>query len=217
MDIIHNYIEQGTGASLILLHGNGENHEYFINQIEYFSKEYHVIAPDTRGHGGTPRGTAPFTLKQFAEDLKNFLDEQKIEKAILLGFSDGGNIALLFTLKYPAYVDKLILNGADLNTKGVKRRIQILIELGYKLSKREMLGLMVEQPDIQPEELAKINTPTLVIAGTKDMIKDSHTRLIANSIPGSRLCIMSGTHFIAKERPQEFNEAVQQFLTENNK
>ena len=59
-----------------------------------FSKDYRVIAIDTRGHGKSPRGEKPFTIRQFAEDLNGFMEEQGMEKAHLLGFSDGGNIAL---------------------------------------------------------------------------------------------------------------------------
>lgn len=62
-----------------------------------------------------PRGQGAFTLERFAEDLKEFLDRRGLRRIILLGFSDGGNIALIFALKYPGYVDRLILNGANLN------------------------------------------------------------------------------------------------------
>lgn len=71
------YKEKGQGEPLILLHGNRENHEYFRNQIEYFSKSYRVIALDTRGHGKSPRGDEPFTIRQFAEDLREFMDEKR--------------------------------------------------------------------------------------------------------------------------------------------
>ena len=64
-----------------------------------------MIALDTRGHGKSPRGDKPFTIRQFAEDLRAFLDEQGIERADLLGFSDGGNIALIFAMRYPQRVD----------------------------------------------------------------------------------------------------------------
>ena len=101
MEINLNYLEKGTGFPLILLHGNGESLEYFEHQIAYFSKNYRVIALDTRGHGKSPRGEAPFSIRQFAEDLKGFMDQKEIEKAHILGFSDGGNIALTFALKYP--------------------------------------------------------------------------------------------------------------------
>lgn len=49
MDIEHNYIEQGTGFPLILLHGNGEDVSYFVHQMEPFSRYFRVIAVDTRG------------------------------------------------------------------------------------------------------------------------------------------------------------------------
>ena len=68
MDITLNYVETGEGFPLVLLHGNGEDHTYFKRQMEPFSQRYRVIALDTRGHGGSPRGSAPFTLDQFAED-----------------------------------------------------------------------------------------------------------------------------------------------------
>ena len=72
---------------------------------------------------------------------------------------------------------------------------------------------MVNDPNVKPEELAKIQNPTLVMAGDKDMIKDKHTRLIAKSIPGAELVIIPGSHFIANKNPEAFNEAVLRFLT----
>lgn len=216
MDMELNYEECGSGFPMILLHGNGEDHTYFKHQINYFSDNYRVIAIDTRGHGNTPRGTASFSLNQFVEDLKYFLDNHNIIKIILLGFSDGANIAILFTLKYPQYVNKLILNGANLFPGGVKTRYQIPIKIVYKLTsnvkKKELYGLMVNEPNIKIEELQKINIPTLVIAADKDMIKTKHTLLIHNNIKGSTLVILKGTHFIANKNFEEFNKAVRRFL-----
>lgn len=224
MDIKLNYIEKGEGIPLVLLHGNGESLEYFVHQIEYFSKHFRVIAVDTRGHGKSPRGTKPFTLEQFAEDLKEFLDEKKFEKINLLGFSDGGNIALLFALKYPDYINKLVLNGADLHPSGVKRSVQIPIILTYGvfsvlaffkkswIAKKEMFALMVTQPDIKVAELKKLILPTLVIAGADDMIKQSHTETIHQAIKNSKMCIIKGDHFIANKRHKEFNHNLSCFL-----
>ena len=224
MDIVHYFIEKGNGEPIILLHGNGENCNYFQGQIDEFSKMYHVYAIDTRGHGKTPRGDKPFTIRQFADDLLGFMDEHQIEKAHLLGFSDGGNVAMIFAIKHPDRVNRLILNGANLNSKGVKRSTQIPIEIGFKIAKRfagrsdsarlnaEMLGLMVNDPNVEPEELARIKAKTLVIAGRKDMIKEAHTKLIASSIPDSDLVILNGNHFIANKHPEDFNRAVIHFL-----
>ena len=224
MDIRHYFIEKGQGEPLILLHGNGENVDYFAGQIDVFARDYHVYALDTRGHGQTPRGDAPFTIRQFADDLLAFMDAHGIGKAHILGFSDGGNIAMVFAMKYPERVDKLILDGANLDAGGVKRSIQIPIEIGWRIAKlfarksedakrnAEMLGLMVNDPNVPPEELSAIQAKTLVIAGTKDMIKEEHTRLIARSIKDSQLVILKGDHFIANKCPEAFNRAVLDFL-----
>lgn len=223
-DIQLHYIEQGQGQPMILLHGNGESCDYFEHQIPCFSKEYRVVAIDTRGHGKSPRGEKPFTIKQFAEDLHDFMDEKGIEKAILLGFSDGGNIALEFALNHPEKVEKLILNGSNLFPSGVKPFYQWPIELGYRIASlfakksekakqnAEMLGLMVNEPHIEPSGLARLTMPILVIAGTKDMIKESHTRLIYKSLPNAQLELVKGDHFVANKNPLEFNQAVKAFL-----
>jgi len=224
MDIKHYYIESGQGEPIIFLHGNGESCDYFRGQIDVFARRFHVFAIDTRGHGKTPRGDRPFTIRQFAEDLLGFMDDHQIEKAHLLGFSDGGNIAMIFAMQHPDRVDRLILNGANLNPGGVKRATQIPIEIGYRIARRfsgksdsarlhaEMLGLMVNDPNVRPEELKAIRAKTLVIAGTKDMIRKSHTRLIAASVPDSRLVFIKGDHFIANRKPEEFNRVVLRFL-----
>lgn len=225
-DIRLNYVERGAGDALILLHGNGESLDYFAGQLGFFAKSYRVIALDTRGHGASPRGSAPFTIRQFAEDLRAFMDERGIDSAHILGFSDGGNIALSFALKYPQRVRKLILNGANLDPWGVKLHVQIPIVLGYHLARlfagkrpearrrMELLGLMVNEPHFAPQDLRKLELPALVIAGDRDMIRDRHTRLIADSLPNARLAILKGNHFIANQRPEEFNRVVAEFLAE---
>ena len=136
MDIKHFYIEKGQGEPIILLHGNDGTSDYFKGQMEVLAERYHVYAIDTRGHGKTPRGDKPFTIRQFADDLLCFMEEHQMEKAHLLGFSDGGNIAMAFAMKYPDRVDRLILNGANLTPDGVRRSTQIPIEIGYRIAKR---------------------------------------------------------------------------------
>jgi len=224
MDISLNYREQGCGEPLILLHGNGEDSRYFAHQLEYFSRKYRVIALDTRGHGASPRGEGPFTIRRFARDLLDFMDEKEIAAAHLLGFSDGGNIALCFAMAHPERVKRLILNGANLHPSGVKRSVQLPIEIGYRVAglfarwsdkagrNAEMLGLMVNDPNIDPAELRGVTMPTLIIAGTKDMIRADHSRLIAESIQDSRLVLLPGDHFIAHKKPEAFNAAVERFL-----
>ncbi len=224
MDISLYYQEKGNKEPFILLHGNGEDGSYFKHQIDYFSDSYRVIAIDTRGHGKSPRGTKPFTIEQFSCDLYDFMEELKISEAVILGFSDGANIAMKFAMKYPDKVKALILNGGNLNPRGVKITTQLPIEIGYKIAKlfaskfheakknAEMLGLMVNDPNIERNELSKIKAPTLVICGTNDMIRESHTREIAENVPNSKLSIIKGNHFIANKRYLSFNKEVESFL-----
>ena len=226
MDIELFYTKAGSGPPLLLLHGNGEDGTYFVHQVKEFFRDFTVYTIDTRGHGRSLRGTAPFTISQFADDLLAFMDEQGLKQADILGFSDGGNIALTFALRHPDRVRRLILNGANLDPKGVKLLVQLPIVLGYhfaSLSKKpkarahaELLGLMVKEPHIDPVELKKLTMPVLVIAGTKDMIRERHTRLIADSLPNARLEMIPGDHFIANKTPSAFNRAVRQFLEEES-
>lgn len=226
MDVALHYQEKGNKEPFLLLHGNGEDGSYFRNQIDYFSDRYRVIALDTRGHGKSPRGTAPFTIEQFSCDLYDFMEDLGISQAVILGFSDGANIAMKFAIKYPDKVKALILNGGNLNPKGVKGIIQLPIEIGYRFAKcfaakspdakrnAEFLGLMVNDPNIDPGELSKITAPTLVICGKNDMVKEAHTREIAANIPDAKLSIIKGNHFIANRNHVAFNREVDTFLRE---
>ena len=224
MDIELYYQEKGAGEPFLLLHGNGEDSSYFKNQIRHFQRHYRVIALDTRGHGRSPRGSAPFTIQQFSRDLYDFMTARGIARAVILGFSDGANIAMRFAMEHPDMVRALILNGGNLDPAGVKRTTQLPIDIGYRIATRfaaksedakrnaEMLGLMVNEPHIRHRELSRITAPALVLCGTRDMIRGSHTREIAENLPHAQLTILRGDHFVANRRPAEFNRAVDDFL-----
>lgn len=217
------YQECGAGEPLLLLHGNGEDSSYFTHQMAPFAERFHVMALDTRGHGKSPHGEEALTLTACADDLYDFLEEHHLEQVHLLGFSDGANIALLFALQHPDRVKTMVLNGGNLNPAGVKRQIQWPITWGYHMTgwlskwmpkaaiNHEMLGLMVEGPHIDPAVLAHLTMPVLVIAGTNDMILESHTKLIYQSLPNSKLSLLEGDHFIAQKSPELFNRIVLDF------
>ncbi len=226
MDIKLNYREAGSGYPLILLHGNGEDGGHFRHQLDYFSKEYRVIAIDTRGQGESPRGTAPFTYEQFAQDLEDFMDEHGLFRADILGFSDGAITALLFAMTRPERVTKLILNGANLDPEGIVEPIRKKIvskaeqfektkdESPEAFAQYENFELMAKHPSIDPKELSKVQCPTLVIVGTNDLIDAAHTELIYRSLPNAELVFVQGDHFVAYDNPGAFNDAVYKFLKE---
>lgn len=225
-DILPAYSAQGEGYPLVLLHGNGEDRTYFDGQIGAFAACRRVIAVDTRGHGQTPRGTAPFTLAQFAEDVCALLDTLSIPRADVLGYSDGGNIALLFALRHPARVRRMVLNGANLNPLGLCLPTLLAVECTYAALRvaslctnqarapLERYALMAVQPHIHPAALAALPHPTLVLAGTRDVIRRRHTRLIARMLPAGRPLLLPGGHAIAREHPAAYNAAVLAFLRE---
>ena len=223
-DIQLNYIQKGQGQVLIFLHGNGEDLTHFEKQIEYFSKKYCVYAVDTRGHGKSPRGSAPFTISQFAEDLNEFMLECGIDRASIVGFSDGANIAMVFAIKYPDKVDRLVLNGGNLYFRGLNFSVRLSIELEYikallftrkgpgRQTRLEMLRLMINDPNIAPEQLKAITASTLVLVGSRDMVKLNHSILILKMLPDGCMYMIPGTHFLVYEKPDEFNKAVSDFL-----
>ena len=220
-DIELYYKESGKGFPLILLHGNGESSDLFDAQIPVFSAIRHVFAPDTRGHGRSPIGQPPFSISRFADDLRDFMDDRGIEKADILGFSDGGNIALIFAMRYPERLSKLIVDGANLYPSGMKNSVYREIRRRCRKydsdpsmeHEAKLYHLMTDEPDIKPWELNRITALTLVMAGTDDMIKERHTRLIAKNIPGAELRIIEGGHALCLDNPDGFNAAVTEFLT----
>lgn len=82
MDVELHYEEHGSGQALICLHGNGEDGSYFNHQVACFKDRCRVITVDTRGHGASLRGEAPFTLDQFARDLASFMDQLGISPRV---------------------------------------------------------------------------------------------------------------------------------------
>ncbi len=224
MDIKLYYEELGCGIPFVLVHGNNDTLNYFVKQSSHFSKKYRVITPETRGHGRTPRGERPFTIKQFSDDLYNFVCSLEISSFILLGFSDGANVAMYFASEHSDMLKALILNSGNMTPSGLKRRFLCSIKRAYRHNisskvdtaemrlKNEMLSLMVDQPGLTIADLVKIKCPTLVIAGTHDLITMKETYKISKSIPSSELVFLDGTHGIASLKPEIFNAAVDKFL-----
>lgn len=217
----------GAGdRTVVLLHGNGEDYRCFEKQIGPFSERYRLVAVDSRGHGSSGMGE-PFNLRVMADDVKTVLDALQIEKASLVGFSDGGNVALYFALRYQSRLEKLVLAGANLFPAGISAKVRrsdraiwgLLRFLGRfsekKRHKARVFGLMIDEPDIDPWELEAIEAPTLVLAGERDMILPEHTRLIAQSIPGAHMRIIPACdHFIFKNQPEWVNATILKFLAQ---
>lgn len=222
------YYDLGCGYPLVLLHGNGEESSYWSAQIPELTRFYRVIAVDSRGHGASGRGTRPLSFAQMASDLKQVLDKLGVARVHILGFSDGGNLAIKFALCHPNYVNRLVLNGANVEMfAGIKPHIQLPVYVGYGAltllgrfnrtarAKRDVLGLMVHPYGVRMEDLERITSRTLLIVGEHDMVRASQTRALTAHIPDCRVEVFrDGDHFVAAKQPARFNRTVIEFLME---
>ena len=212
------YEEYGQGEPLIFLHGNNGSIEDFYQQIPFFAKHYRVIVVDTRGQGrSTDLTNTPYTYEEFANDLFQVIQKLNLKKVNLVGWSDGGNTALIFNAQHPELVNKIVTIGAVLNPNGVsKELIENLKNLANNPSEStnlRLIELMLNEPNITKLELNKIQNPVLVIAGEKDEVKESHTKEIQQNISKAELLIIpNSTHYVPFEQPKILNEAILKFL-----
>jgi pimeloyl-ACP methyl ester carboxylesterase len=197
----------------------------FDKQIPELSKTYMVIALDSRGQGNSTPDSTQLTYELFAEDVNKLLDYLNIKQANVLGWSDGGNIALILALQYPDKVKQLAIMAAVLfnNSTSVSNRINAILrkqiaemeqqnvskhDMNYRLKK-----LLLTEPNINPDSLTRINVSALIMAGENDFIKEQHTRLIAKKIPNATLTIFkSAGHEAPRDIPNEFNKTVLDFF-----
>ncbi|MCA6068875.1 alpha/beta fold hydrolase [Chryseobacterium sp. RG1] len=218
------YETYGEGEPLVLLHGNGGSIKEFYKQIPELSKQFKVIAVDTRAQGKSKDFTkGELNYKIFADDLKNLMDHLNIPKAYILGWSDGGNTGLEFALKYPQNLNKLIIIGANAFPEGVdddllknfksKVHIMQLANQPENETEKRLLNLMLKEPNISKKSLHQIQNPTLVLAGENDVIKKEHTEMIAREIPNAKLKIYpKASHYLPFEIAEDLNKDVIDFL-----
>ena len=109
------YEIHGTGAPLVLIHGNGGNIAFMKSQIEYFSRKYQVVVMDCRGRGKSELGNDSLTYMQMTKDIAGILDYLKLDSAYIVGRSDGGIISLLLAIYYPQKVNKVVAFAANLS------------------------------------------------------------------------------------------------------
>lgn len=212
------YEEYGKGDPLILLHGNGGSIADFYQQIPYLSRYFRVIAVDTRAQGrSTDLSTQAYSYEQFASDLFQLTEALQLKRINILGWSDGGNTGLIFTHQHPQLVNKLVTIGANLNPKGVKEDLLAMFRKQISNNDKDtrLIKLMLEEPNISPEQLNHITQKVLIVAGSEDVILEEHTRSIAAMIKNSQLRILPNTtHYLPFEQPEELNRMVLEFLRE---
>lgn len=228
------YEIQGEGEPLILIHGGLGNLGYWAKQVSVFAKHYQVITMDSRGHGRSTFDKTPIGYSVMASDVLALMDYLNIEKASLLGWSDGGIIGLELAINNPERLEKVIAYGANYTPDGVRSDIeesetfnayvgkaiddyQIFSPAPERLDEFfENIGNMwATEPNFSLEQLASITVPILILDGDHDeAIYTEHTIEMAGLIPNSELNLITNTgHFAMWEMPVEFNQIILDYLS----
>ena len=227
------YAIYGAGDPVILLHGGLGNADYWSNQVPELAKSHKVIVADSRGHGRSTRNADPYSYALMASDVIALMDHLKIDKAALIGWSDGGIIGLDIAIHHPERLSKLFAFGANYNVGGLREDTgnstvfnAYIEQCGKdyaKLSKtpteyeaflNQISEMWATQPDYKKEELQGIKVPTYIADGQYDEgIKQEHTREMAQLIPNATLVVMPNlSHFAMWQDPTIFNRALAAFL-----
>lgn len=223
------YVEvYGQGEPLVLLHGNNQSIRNYSYQIDYFKKDYKVIAVDTRGWGKTVDLGDSMSFEMMADDMAALLKHMKIDSANIIGWSDGGVCGLLLAIRHPETVKKLAITGANTqpDSSAIYPELHHMIENAYNQlknsdynppNKKNILRHIekeLNQPHISKEELHSISCPTLVIGGDQDVIRPEHTLYIFNNIPKANLWILPNSgHYTPAAFADDFNMNVKRFFS----
>lgn len=220
----------GEGKPLLLIHGNNSDMASFREQFADFSKRYKIIGLDSRGQGKSTSDNTKLTYELMAEDVNTFLDKLELKNVNVLGWSDGGNIAVILAAQHPDKVNKMAIMGTVLFNDNTSVFPEINKLLRDQVKEMENKGvdksdmnyrlkmLLLTEPNINPDSLQKIQAPTLVMAGQHDVVKEKHTKLIAEKIPKSELVIFKGgDHEAPAKIPQLFNQTVLNFFDKTAK
>ncbi len=231
----------GTGDPVVLVHGGGGSGRSFVNQIPALvAAGYQLIVIDSRGHGHSSHGPDPLSYELMASDVLGVMDHLGIEKADLVGWSDGGIIGLELAINHPERLNKVVAYGANYNPEGISEGLseatptpefeafigpffaQMVADYeqtsptpgGFEDLFAEVGALSQVAPNFSEDQLRSITVPFLILDGAEEeAIKPEHTRRLAELIPGAELILMPGVgHFAPVQQPEEFNRIVLEFL-----
>ena len=210
------YKESGRGTPILMLHGNAETHLIFDYYEEKLSMKYRVILMDSRAHGRSrikpEYAESEFTTTDMARDAAALLDVLHIRSCILFGFSDGANIALEFASLFPDRTQAV--KAATSLFRGIcKKNPAASCILSCLFRHQQLASLLCNSPMMSREQLENVQAPVLLIAGTRDLVKVSHSRLMARLIPRAQLVLIKGaTHTSMFGRKAFYLKIIHDFL-----
>jgi pimeloyl-ACP methyl ester carboxylesterase len=228
------YATYGWGPPVVMLHGGlGHSGNWGFQVPVLVAAGYRVITIDTRGHGRSTRDTRPYTYELLASDVEAVMDPLRVERAALVGWSDGACTALILAMQSPARVSGVFYFGCNMDPSGTlpmsepppivlrcfKRHSADYARLSETPDRfDEFVAAVTEmqrtQPNASAQELEGIDVPvTIVHAEHDEFIRLSHAEYLARTIPGAEFVLLEGvSHFAPLQRPRLFSDAVLGFL-----
>jgi pimeloyl-ACP methyl ester carboxylesterase len=227
------YAMYGHGSPVIFLHGGLSNADYWGHQAPPVAARHTVVLMDSRGHGRSTRDARPYGYDLMADDVVALIDELKIPKADIVGWSDGGIIGLDLAMRHKGRIGKVFAFAANTVTAGVVDGVEknptfaaFIARAGkeyaaysttpkeYDAFVKQISKMWAEQPNWTDAQLKAIDRPILVVDGDHDeAIKREHTEYIAATIPHAGLLILpNGSHFAFLQDPAQFTFAILHFL-----
>lgn len=119
------YRNYGSGEPVIILHGLFGISDNWVTHAKRLAEKYQVFVPDLRNHGQSPHSST-FNYYAMVDDLREFMKENALEKAMIIGHSMGGKVAMNFALEHPYMVQKLMvvdISPRAYNTRSVHEDI----------------------------------------------------------------------------------------------
>ena len=211
-----------------MLHGGLGAQKDMAWQIMDLAESRFVVAPDTRGHGRSTGSDRPLSYSLIADDLVELLDHLNLDKVDVVGWSDGGVVALELAINHSERVRKIVAISANFDPNGMVVAAALTvprIPFRYLLSApdvghwptlyRNVITMWRTQPRYTPVDLSRIKAPALIMAGQFDTVKTEHTDRLAKLISASRRVIVEGaTHGVPNERPSVVNRYIVEFLNQ---
>ena len=228
------YAVYGKGDPVVLLHGGMGNSAHFGFQLPALVDRFQVIAIDSRGQGRSTRGSAPISYDLMAGDVIAVLDKLAIQRASIVGWSDGGEVALKLGISFPDRVDRLFVFGANYDASGSKPRsapsttfsaysVRCRSEYArlsrtgapYNATVNALLPLWRAPTGITKDQLRGIRAPVMMADGDHDeIIVLDQIEEMSRLIPNAQLKVFeSASHFALWQDPDSFNQVMLEFLT----
>jgi len=228
------YAAYGFGSPVILLHGGlGHSGNWGYQVPALVSGGYRAVVIDSRGHGRSTRDERPYTYELMASDVLAVMDALRIEKAGLVGWSDGACTALILAAQGPAHAAGVFFFACNMDPSGTKeieytptlkrcfsRHVKDYARLSTTPDQfdefSEAVSLMQRtQPNYSADDLAQIRVPVAIVQSEQDeFIKREHAKYLARSIPNAEFIYLPGvSHFAPLQRPEQFNSAMLAFLS----